>query len=369
MSPPRLPAIALTALGLLAASTAARGEDLTIDRVGSHPFGAATLVVARVGDRIDLSVLEPERRESLGFDLGPAGSPWFVFGSPTGEVWAHGDVGTFGWRRAPDGSYRAIEFTDADGQLTRRLPDAFFDRLPAAVKARWAEAQASMEPAPPVVGPFRVVPTRPIEELRADALKAQPPREEGEFRKPDLVDLTTLDPRVKLDIRYASGDDFLGVPVYTSARAFLQRPAAEALARAQATLGEKGFGLLIHDGYRPWYVTRIFRDAVPPRYYGYVADPAKGSRHNRGCAVDLSLYNLKTGEPVDMPTGYDEFSRCAFADYPGATRAQAANRATLRNAMEAEGFLHIPNEWWHFDYKDWEKYPIQNARFEDLGRD
>ncbi len=113
-------------------------------------------------------------------------------------------------------------------------------------------------------------------------------------------------------------------------------------------------------------VTKVFREATPAKYHDFVADPAKGSRHNRGCAVDLSLYDLKTGRAVDMPTGYDDFSRCAFADFPGVTRAQAANRAALREALEAEGFLHIPNEWWHFDYKDWKRYPIQNAAFEDL---
>ena len=215
-------------------------------------------------------------------------------------------------------------------------------------------------------GPFRIAPTRSIDQIRAESLKATPPREEGDFLKPDLVDLATLDPRVKFDIRYASDANFLGVPVYKTARAFLQRPAAEALKRAQDKLADKGFGLLIHDGYRPGRVTWIFWEAPPPRYREFVADPARGSRHNRGCAVDLSLYDLKTGRPLEMPSGYDEFSPRAYSDFPGATPAQAARRAALRDAMEAEGFLRLPEEWWHFDYKDWRKYPIQNAAFEDL---
>lgn len=362
-----------TLLTILAGLAPARGGSetpptLIVDRPASIPIGASTLVVEAAAGRIDLRVLEAEGRESLGFDLGPADSPWFVVRPPDGEIWAQGGAGTFGWRREAEGPFHAIEFTDAEGRLTRRLPEAFFERLPVAIQAKWAEAQAAAKPEPAPSGPFRITPTRPIDQIRAEALKAHPPEESGEFLKPDLVDLATLDPRIKLEIRYATGDDFLGVPVYTSARAFLQRPAAEALKRAQAKLGEKGFGLLIHDGYRPWYVTKIFREATPTRYHDFVADPAKGSRHNRGCAVDLSLYDLKTGQPVDMPTGYDDFSRCAFSDYPGVTRAQAANRAMLRDALEAEGFLHLPEEWWHFDYKDWRKYPIQNARFEDLGR-
>ncbi|WP_337176124.1 M15 family metallopeptidase [Paludisphaera sp.] len=368
MRPRRVAAILMTTAvaGLLAIAPLARASDVLVDRPGSHALGDATLTVAAAGDLVDLRVVEADGRESLGFDLRAPGSRWLVLGSPSGEVWASGGADVFGWRREADGLYRAIEIIDAGGRPTRRLPDAFFDRLPAAVKANWAEAQATARPGPAPAGPFRVTPTRPIDEIRAEAIQARPPAEEGEFLESDLVDLETLDPRVKLDIRYAGDDNFLGVPVYTSARAFLQRPAAEALKRAQAKLGERGFGLLIHDGYRPWYVTKVFREATPPKYHGFVADPARGSRHNRGCAVDLSLYDLETGKPVDMPTGYDDFSRCAFSDYPGVTRAQAANRAALREALEAEGFLHIPNEWWHFDYKDWKRYPIQNAAFEDL---
>ncbi|WP_165247205.1 M15 family metallopeptidase [Paludisphaera soli] len=212
---------------------------------------------------------------------------------------------------------------------------------------------------------FRIRPVRPIAEIRAEALAAKPPKEKGEFATADLVDLATLDPRIKLEIRYATADNFLGVPVYTTPRAFLQRPAAEALKRAQAKLAAQGFGLLIYDGYRPWHVTKIFREATPAQYHDFVADPAKGSRHNRGCAVDLTLYDIKTGEPVDMPTGYDDFTERAYSDAP-ATPAQAAHRAALRKALEAEGFLHLPEEWWHYDYKDWKRYPIQNVEFEKL---
>ena len=225
-----------------------------------------------------------------------------------------------------------------------------------------------LQPAFPQQISFHITPLRPVDALRAEALKQQPPQEQGAFLKPDLVELTTLDPTIKLDIRYASTNNFLGTPLYTQARAFLQRPAAEALVRANHELKALGYGLIIHDGYRPWYVTKIFWDATPDDKKIFVADPKDGSKHNRGCAVDLSLYDLKTGQEVEMPSGYDEMSDRAYADYPGGTNEERARRAILRQAMEKQGFQVIPKEWWHFDYKDWKQYPILNIKFEDLGK-
>ena len=214
---------------------------------------------------------------------------------------------------------------------------------------------------------FRITPLRPVEELRAQALKEQPPHEQGTFLKPALVELVKLDLTIKLDIRYATTNNFLGTPVYTQERAFLQRPAAEALLRAHHELQARGYGLIIHDGYRPWYVTKIFWDATPDDKKIFVANPAERSKHNRGCAVDLSLCDLKTGKEVKMPSGYDEMSDRAFADYAGGTPEERARRALLRQAMEKQGFTVYPQEWWHFDYKDWKQYPILNVKFEDLG--
>jgi D-alanyl-D-alanine dipeptidase len=213
---------------------------------------------------------------------------------------------------------------------------------------------------------FHVQPIRPIGQLRAEALNASPPVEAGEFRKADLVELTKLDPSIKLDIHYASNNNFLGVPLYREARAFMERPAAEAVARANRKLHQQGFGLLVFDAYRPWYVTKIFWDATPKEDHDYVADPAQGSRHNRGCAVDLTIYDLKTGQPVSMPSSYDEFSKRAHPDYAGGTDEERAHREFLRKTMEAEGFTVYPTEWWHFDYKEWKLYPIVNVAFGDI---
>lgn len=215
---------------------------------------------------------------------------------------------------------------------------------------------------------FKIKPVRPLDQLRKEALAATPPAEKGDFLKPDLVDLATVDPAIKFDLRYATENNFLSTKFYTSAKAFFQRPAAEALGRANKKLGELGYGLLIYDAYRPWHVTRMFWDATPEKFHNFVADPSKGSRHNRGCAVDLGLYDLKTGKVVEVVSGFDEFSDRAFPDYPGGTSRQRWHRDLLRRAMEAEGFTVYEEEWWHFDYKDWKKYPILNKTFEELGR-
>jgi D-alanyl-D-alanine dipeptidase len=211
---------------------------------------------------------------------------------------------------------------------------------------------------------FKIQPLRPVSELRAAALAAHPPAETGEFRKPELVELVQIDPTLRLDIHYASANNFLGTPLYSQARAFLQRPAAEAVARANRKLRAQGRGLLIFDGYRPWYITKMFWDATPAKYHDYVADPSQGSRHNRGCAVDLTLFDLKTGKPLAMPSSYDDFTVRAHPDYTGGSALQRTNRELLRRTMEAEGFTVYPTEWWHFDYKDWNLYPILNLPFE-----
>ncbi len=211
-----------------------------------------------------------------------------------------------------------------------------------------------------------ITPVHPVAELRAEALSTSPPSEDGSFRKPELVELTTLDAAVHLDIRYGTTNNFLGTPVYTQARAFLQRPAAEALVRTLHKLQPLGYGLLIHDAYRPWYVTKIFWEATPPEGKIFVADPSQGSHHNRGCAVDLTLYDLATGKPIEMPGTYDEMSPRSFPDYPGGTSLERWHRDLLRRAMESEGFTVYEHEWWHFDYKDWREYPILNIKFEDL---
>lgn len=213
---------------------------------------------------------------------------------------------------------------------------------------------------------FRINPVRPVEELRTAAMAASPPREAGNFLEADLVELRSIDPTIRYDIRYATTNNFMSAAFYTQEKAFLQRPAAEAVGRANQRLRRQGYGLLIHDAYRPWYVTKMFWDATPANLRHFVADPSRGSRHNRGAAVDLTMFELATGKVVEMVGGYDEFSDRSYPDYVGGTAQQRWLRELLRSAMEAEGFEVYEFEWWHFDFGDWRRYRLGNQAFEKL---
>jgi zinc D-Ala-D-Ala dipeptidase len=194
-----------------------------------------------------------------------------------------------------------------------------------------------------------------------------PPKEENK-READLVELIKLSKSIKLDIRYATDNNFVGRKVYSEARAFLQRPAAEALVRVHKKLKKQGLGLVIFDGYRPWAITKLFWEVTPEDKRKFVANPDKGSKHNRGCAVDLSIFDRKTGKLIPMPSGYDEFTERASPDYKGGTDEERANRDMLRRMMEEAGFTVNPNEWWHFDYRNWQDYAIYDIAFSEIGK-
>lgn len=206
-----------------------------------------------------------------------------------------------------------------------------------------------------------------IAPLLAAARKMSPPTQTGRLRKPDLVEVNKLEPSTKLDVRYATTENFMGAPFYESGRFFMQRPAANGLIRAHRKLAEQGFGIALIDGYRPWYVTRMFWDAVPPESRPFVADPSQGSRHNRGCAADISMFELATGKIVEMAGRYDEPSSRSSPLHVGGTSLQRWRRDLLKNAMEAEGFDVYVNEWWHFDYGEWRNYPVMNVDFNEIG--
>ncbi len=182
----------------------------------------------------------------------------------------------------------------------------------------------------------------------------------------DLVEVVTLDSTITLDIRYATPRNFMGRAMYSQARAFLQRPVAEALVRVHRRLRSQGYGIVILDAYRPWSITRKFWEETPPEKRDYVANPSDGSRHNRGAAVDVTLYELTTGREVSMPSDYDEFSERAASTYAGGSALQRKLRDLLRHSMEREGFWVHPREWWHFTHRLWKSYQLLDIPFELL---
>ena len=192
----------------------------------------------------------------------------------------------------------------------------------------------------------------------------------GRFRRPDLVELTTIDPTIRLDLRYATPDNLTGHPLYSESRGFLQRPVAKALVRAHRRLARQGYGIVVWDAYRPWSVTKQLWDAAPPEKQKpeFVADPRVGSKHNRGCAVDVTLFDRRTGKEAWMPSGYDEFTDRARADYAGGDAGSRRLRDLLRRAMEEEGFTVNDAEWWHYNHKSCRDYRILDVEFEKIGR-
>ena len=250
---------------------------------------------------------------------------------------------------------RVLFSRDSRGRVTEfKLGDNVYKRKPVGPE--------------PGAAQLKIQVLRPVPDLIKEALAAQPPVETGDFLSTDLVELKKLDPTIKLDIRYATTNNLFDTVFYSEPRAFMQRAPAEALVRINRKLKSLGYGLLVHDGYRPWYVTKVFWDATPDDKKLFVADPSKGSRHNRGAAVDLTLYDLKTGKPIEMVSTYDETTDRANPNYPGGTSLQRWHRNLLRSAMEADGFTVFEAEWWHFDYKDWQKYRIGNQRFDQIGK-
>lgn len=183
------------------------------------------------------------------------------------------------------------------------------------------------------------------------------------FAGPRLADIAAVNPRIRLDIRYATTNNFTGHKVYDEARCFLQAEVARKLSQVQEDLERQGLGLKVYDCYRPLSVQKRFWALVPDERY--VANPAKGSRHNRGAAVDLTLVNAQ-GEELRMPTPYDDFTEKAHRDYRNLPEQAIRNRDILEKAMVRRGFVPLPTEWWHFDAVGWEAYPVLDIDFARL---
>ncbi len=180
----------------------------------------------------------------------------------------------------------------------------------------------------------------------------------------ELINLEDLIPDLKLDIKYATADNFLEEKVYDTAMTFLRLPAALSLMQVQNDLANEGLALKIFDAYRPYSATVKFYESYKDTTF--VASAWRGSRHNRGCAVDLTLINKKTGDELIMPTPFDDFTNKAFVDYDSLSTEAIANRSKLISIMERHGFQVYKYEWWHFDFKGWDKYELLDLSFSEL---
>jgi D-alanyl-D-alanine dipeptidase len=179
-----------------------------------------------------------------------------------------------------------------------------------------------------------------------------------------LVDLEKVIKGVVLDIRYATTNNFTHQVIYPAPKAFARKIVAEALVKIQAELNQKGLGMKIFDAYRPYAVTLKFFEVYPDTTF--VASPKKGSKHNRGCAIDLTLIELKSGKELEMPTAFDDFTEKAMHAYMKLTPEALKNRQILREVMSRYGFIPYESEWWHYDFKDWRNYQIMDLSFEEL---
>ena len=179
-----------------------------------------------------------------------------------------------------------------------------------------------------------------------------------------LVEIKKYIPGIVLDIRYATTNNFTHHQMYKEAKAFARMPVVLALKDVEADLKTRGLGIKIYDAYRPYAITVKFYEVAHDT--NFVADPRKGSKHNRGCAIDMSLIDLKTGKELDMPTGFDSFSREAAANYPDLPKQEIANRELLKSILSAHGFKVVPGEWWHYDFNGWSKYPLLDIPFSEI---
>jgi len=179
-----------------------------------------------------------------------------------------------------------------------------------------------------------------------------------------LVEIKKYIPGIVLDIRYATTNNFTHHQMYKEAKAFARLPVVLALRDVEADLKTRGLGIKIYDAYRPYAITVKFYEIALDT--NFVADPRKGSKHNRGCAIDMSLIDLKTDKELDMPTGFDSFSKRAAANYPGLPKQELANRELLKSIMAAHGFKVVPTEWWHYDFNGWSRYPILDIPFSEI---
>ena len=212
---------------------------------------------------------------------------------------------------------------------------------------------------------FYITPIKEISELRKISKNSYPPALDSLDSHKKLIDLKKLDDEFQLDIRYASTNNFMRSKFYKNERAFFNMDAANRLIEAKNELKELGYGIIIYDAYRPWFVTKMFWEGTPENLKHFVANPENGSSHNKGCAIDIGLYDIETGESIVMISGYDEFTERAYPNYTGGSKKQRDIRDMLIQVMERNDFTVYEYEWWHFNYNECNS-GIMNYSFEEL---
>lgn len=173
---------------------------------------------------------------------------------------------------------------------------------------------------------------------------------------------------LSLDLRYETKNNFTHQVLYREKprQTYLRKPAAMALDSVLSDLKRMNLGLKIFDAYRPYFITvKLWEKEPDPRY---AADPAKGSGHNRGISVDLTLIDLKTNRPLEMPTGFDNFTDSAHQDFMSLSPRIIGNRNLLKEVMEKHGFIALPTEWWHFSWPHPEDFDVLDLDFDELKR-
>jgi serine beta-lactamase-like protein LACTB len=263
--------------------------------------------------------------------------------------------GQYRWLKTEDGGLRLV--------MVRFLRDA----SGRGIECRLGEDVVARRMAEPVAADKELrLSARDWDNLRKQTKKLQMPVEQGTFLSAELVSITAMDRAIKLDMRYGTENNRWGAKLYEGEQGFLQRPAAEALGRVQQQLKLYGYGLLVYDAYRPWFVTKMAWDAATEKQRVFLDDPAVGSRYNRGASVDVGLYELVSGEPLSMPGDYEETTLSVKPAFAGGTELTRWRRDLLRQFMEKEGFIGSGDVWWRFDYHTWRQYPLVNKSFEDI---
>lgn len=198
-----------------------------------------------------------------------------------------------------------------------------------------------------------------------ETLISKPPQMENYSQVPDwarLVDIQSINPNIKLEMRYATTNNFFNRKLYPVPRCLLRKEVAQKLSKVQEDFEEMGLGLKVFDCYRPWSVTRQMWEILPDSRY--VANPERGSRHNRGAAVDLTLVDFRTGRELEMPTDFDDFTNKAARDYGGNAPQVRRNSNLLESKMKKYGFEPLMSEWWHFDAVGWQKFSLLDVQLD-----